>query len=551
VTLLRSAIDATLPERRATAIAGAQFFAQRSTVASSTNAALELGADTIAVLEHATVATQAPAAPALVSAGLAIARASVVVGGEGGTCSADAGVFESRGGNVWSTVCDGIERDPIVQGGGLLGSLAQNGGRTPTVAIDASVPVFGGTLGTSATCAPGDTDQRGVVAPQTCFPGAFQRPEPTFCGDRLVDPQPTFTPALVAIPVFNALDSAPLASTTADVDGDGSPDVVVLTAEGLFFLPRIGGPTLLAGSADLVPGAAFLAAGDLNGNGTDLVVANANGQVFSASDVNVAAAPFPVFRFELLAGSLDDIALTDLDGDALADLVVAGPGGVKLFAGDVDGFASFPAEAGTAPSRHLRVADVDGNGILDVIASLAQPGPNVTVVLAQDGSFALATPPLAGLIVGDGRGMDVAILGGQRVLAAIDPSNGFLQLASIVNGLPEPSGVTTLSVFPGAGTFDLLAAPGGLALASSQGAWLAIGAENPLTVGEISTLGTSASRLLLVPGDAGDRIGFHDAALGFGSTEILPSSFQSGESCELTDPFRDSGVPCNGDCEFP
>src|SRR5262249_3709543 len=142
----------------------------------------------------------------------------------------------------------------------------------------------------------------------------------------------------------------------------------------------------------------FIAMADVNGNGhLDLLTANAGsgtvsvrlddgGGGFSGTTANdIAVGSFPA-----------SIALADLDGDGDLDLLTANNGGntVSLRFGDGGGGFSgppSPALGAADPPISIAVADVNGNGKLDLLAASGLGG-TVSVRLGNgDGTFSGTT----------------------------------------------------------------------------------------------------------------------------------------------------------------
>ncbi len=160
----------------------------------------------------------------------------------------------------------------------------------------------------------------------------------------------------------------------------------------------------LAGSL-MLPGTnpTALAAGSLNGAGSDdLVIAlggdflgNGGGVALSLDGSPPMLLPAPVGGF----GSVQDVALGDLDGDGDLDIAatMAGSGFNPLTTDQVLLYENTGTASGvftmtgslsvTGLPRGLCVADVDGNGFADLaVAVQAFPGTGALVVFAHDGA---------------------------------------------------------------------------------------------------------------------------------------------------------------------
>jgi len=178
----------------------------------------------------------------------------------------------------------------------------------------------------------------------------------------------------------------------ADVNGDGKPDLIVATGsstEGLVgVLLGVGDGTFGAvatySSGGLSPLA--LAVADLNGDGKpDVVVTNqwADG-TFTNSDVSVllndGTGKFPTAVPYGTGGFFpDSVAIADVNRDGKPDLVVAnssvgingGLGNVGVLLGKGDGtfLAAVPFASGGYGAAAVAVADVNGDGMLDVVVA--------------------------------------------------------------------------------------------------------------------------------------------------------------------------------------
>jgi hypothetical protein len=209
----------------------------------------------------------------------------------------------------------------------------------------------------------------------------------------------TFNPAV-------ALDS-PGASQVAiaDMNGDGLPDLVsadfnvslfVQTSAGTFAAPI----TLYSGGAN------WVALGDLNGDGAADVALTDNVGVkvlmhTGAASATTYAAPVTVFtqspNFNVVGGSI--IAIADVDGDGLNDLLITDPGPTGGMSPAVYVLLQDPANHGTFLSpvgyaiatqdrpQSIVLKDLEGTGKLDIVIGARQ---SVTVLLhdpANPGKF--------------------------------------------------------------------------------------------------------------------------------------------------------------------
>ena len=209
----------------------------------------------------------------------------------------------------------------------------------------------------------------------------------------------TFNPAV-------ALDS-PGASQVAiaDMNGDGLPDLVSADFNVSLFVQTSAG-TFAAPISLYSGGANWVALGDLNGDGAADVALTDNVGVkvlmhTGAASATTYAAPVTVFtqspNFNVVGGNL--IAIADVDGDGLNDLLITDPGPAGGMSPAVYVLLQDPANHGTFLSpvayaiatqdrpQSIVVKDLEGTGKIDIVIGARR---SVTVLLhdpANPGKF--------------------------------------------------------------------------------------------------------------------------------------------------------------------
>ncbi len=365
----------------------------------------------------------------------------------------------------------------------LLGPLADNGGPVRTIALLPGSPAIdaGTSAGAPATDARGKPRVRGVDV------GAFEKSDPD------QNAQPTYAVGAGpggpgAVTVYNPDgsvnktvnpfgDGTGVRPLTADVNGDGVADTVATTGPGVRVRVAVadgvtGAVTVFDAFEDAFTGGGFVAAADLNGDGTAEIAVSADttgsARVTVFDGTGTALADFfgidaPPFR----GGAR--VAFGDVNGDGTPDLIVAagdggGPrvavydGGTVLgtFGGQprrlVGDFFAF--EDTLRNGAYVTAGDVNGDGYADLIFGGGPGGgPRVRIAdgkgLLAAGEFgSLDTPAVAGLTVGNFfAGGSAAADFRQGVVVAAKDLDGDAA-ADLVTGVPTGSG-STVFTYPG------------------------------------------------------------------------------------------------------
>jgi hypothetical protein len=248
-----------------------------------------------------------------------------------------------------------------------------------------------------------------------------------------------------APPVFVADGVGPLYLASADLNGDGLPDVVSASADdgtlSVFFNDKNSPGTLNTPLLLPSPGASQVAIGDMNHDGLpDLVSADYGVSLFVQTSPGTFAAPISLY-----SGGANWVAVGDLNGDGAADVALTDAVGVKVlmhigaasattFAAPIDVFPQ-TANVNVIGANLIAIADVNGDGANDLV--ITDPGPTggtaptVNILIqntARPGSFlAPVSYPIAAhdlsqsILVtdvdGDGR-LDI-VIGGQQTVTVL------------------------------------------------------------------------------------------------------------------------------------
>jgi len=180
-------------------------------------------------------------------------------------------------------------------------------------------------------------------------------------------------------------------TAVADVNGDGSLDLITTSALKNTVNVQLGngdgtfgpGETITVGSAPT-----SVAVADLNGDGRpDLVTTNSDGNSVSVLLGN-GDGTFSVQHTFPVGRSPRDVAVADLSGDGVPDLIVANynDNTVSVLVGNGDG-TFLPQEVFQVGSKpySLAVADLTGDGRLDIVVANSA-SDTVSVLLNQGGS---------------------------------------------------------------------------------------------------------------------------------------------------------------------
>ena len=248
-----------------------------------------------------------------------------------------------------------------------------------------------------------------------------------------------------APPVSVADGVEPLYLASADLNGDGLPDVVSASYDdgslAVFFNDKNSPGTLNAPLVLSSPGASQIAIGDMNHDGLpDLVSADYGVSLFVQTSPGTFAAPISLY-----SGGANWVAVGDLNGDGAPDVALTDDVGVKVllhtgaatsttFAAPVNVFTQ-TANANVIGANIIAIADVNGDGANDLV--ITDPGPTggmaptVNILLQNPASlgtflapvsYPIATLDLSQSIVVkdvDGDGRPDIVIGGQQTVTVL------------------------------------------------------------------------------------------------------------------------------------
>jgi hypothetical protein len=211
-----------------------------------------------------------------------------------------------------------------------------------------------------------------------------------------------------AAPTLTAAGDDPLYAVAADLNADDLPDVATASLEDgaiKVYFNNAKSPGSFSSPLTLpAPGASQLAVADVNGDGLpDIIAADYNVSLFVQTSAGAFAPPVSLY-----AGGANWVAVGDLNGDGAPDIVVSDDSGVHLLlhtgAASATTYAAPVTVFTQTPNAHVSgwnlvaVGDVDGDTLNDLV--ITDPGPTggaaptVNVLLqdpAHHGQFLPAT----------------------------------------------------------------------------------------------------------------------------------------------------------------
>jgi len=327
----------------------------------------------------------------------------------------------------------------------------------------------------------------------------------------------------------------------SDLDGDGRPDAVTASADGLVsvLLRTCGGfgpPATVSTGAGSKP--ETVALGDLDGDGDpDVAVSRDTGHL--AVLCNDGAGGLQLVWDAHASFMPSDLALGDLDADGAPDAVVTGAEDDQCFVSLGTGACRFglaQAFDAAGKQRAVTLGDLDGDGHLDVVTA----NTKVVVVLSGDGAGGLAAPAAfdAGGLPGDievgdldGDGDPDVVLGHAYgigpTLATLENLGGASLGPPVPYAVPDASGYAlALADFDEDGWPDVGAATGvseSLAILLNDGSGSLAAATKYTTGGgpplRAADLDGDGHLDLAAPGSLLVRVVYGDGAGGFADAE--------------------------------
>jgi hypothetical protein len=168
-----------------------------------------------------------------------------------------------------------------------------------------------------------------------------------------------------------------------DIDGDGRPDIVTLGLDDntiTIFLNQAGNPGTFSQLPVSAAGKGLndAAVADINGDGRmDLIEANGDGSEADIDGLTIhvqlgqSSGEFAPATFIPINGCCDSVAVGDVNGDGLADLIAVGSGSGLVVLLQIPGqpgtFESPTRLLDGAASSFVKLVDLDGDGLLDLV----------------------------------------------------------------------------------------------------------------------------------------------------------------------------------------
>lgn len=187
-------------------------------------------------------------------------------------------------------------------------------------------------------------------------------------------------------------DHSGFAMEFADMNGDGRRDLLIATGESVEILHKVG-PTHYAPEAPIEEGGLGLGVHDLDGDGRlDVVTVSQKGALISFTQTQSGG----FTQTSVQDAPNSQLLLADVNGDGVPDALfpIAAPADADWTGGGVlvhEGLASGGFKPGAAQRlttekpTHIEVADLDGDGVLDIIYSIYRSSQTGLVLAYRPG----------------------------------------------------------------------------------------------------------------------------------------------------------------------
>lgn len=191
-----------------------------------------------------------------------------------------------------------------------------------------------------------------------------------------------------------AVSPAPLDLVAGDFDGDGDRDIATRPPSSSLVrvYDNVSEGFVLGASLTVGQGTASLLAGDVDGDESDDLVVfigavdNEHFIVHRAADRR--SSEWPGVTYDALMDTVSGVALGDLDGSGTDDIVLSGRYSypdftARVFLSDAEGGFGGPSPTiANRPMRQMRILDVDGDGLRDIVGlrGFSPPSRGVSVL---------------------------------------------------------------------------------------------------------------------------------------------------------------------------